>query len=321
MDNLKQSRGSFVAVNTSPQLASIFNADIAQVRSRMEKLINHADAQLKDCSQRLIDRIAHPNWSVEWNLPRWLGSRFEIPESEQSKLVLANAFGLGHVRLRDDRVDSEIPKRQLETSQHLERLLIAEARKTLECLIDNHSSFWTYYDDYLRRWHTATLPMKAVTTFTISDLEEVANAGAPLYIVCAAVNTLSPSSPSLEVLLHPVRSYLSAAVLYDHLKDWRSDLEAGRPNLFVYTMLGEVKAGDMNPSIAKMRLEFLRLNRVVMYCETIYESLSQAAASAQSVGLLQFAQHLKALEGEARSSAKRMLQGLRQFIQNAIVFS
>jgi hypothetical protein len=318
MNNFKQSRESFVTQRISPELVSIFEADLDFVRAHMENLYDPEDGQLIDCTQRLIDRISHSNWSVEWNLPRWLGSAFKIPEGGQRELVLANALGLGYVRLCDDRVDGEIPEKQLINSRRLERLLLTEARKTLEDLIDRHSSFWMHYDDYLRRWHSTTLPVKPITELNRSDLDQVADAGAPLYIVCAAVHTLAPSRPHLEALIRPVRHYLFAAVLYDHLKDWRSDLEAGRSNLFTYTILGGIPTGEIKMLVTRMRTELLRQDRVLMYCEAIYESLSQAAASAQSVGLAQFAQHLKALEGEARSSSERMLHGLQQFIQDAI---
>lgn len=306
----------------APRLASIASDDIAEVRTYLEGLAGLSDKALRDYAAQVLERIAHPNWSVEWNLPRWLGSRLAIPENTQRDLVLVSSLGLGYVRLRDDRMDLEVSQDYTQISQRLESLFLSEARSLLEGLLDGRSDFWVHFRSYLRRWESTVLPETKSAPLQSSELDELAAAGAPLYIVCAAAHALNPSVMPLKTLLQPVRGYLAAAVLYDHMKDWSSDLIAGRKNIFIQTMTGEGSEGvEVDGLAARVRTEFIDQENIWHYCEQIWESLDQAAVSAQAMGLSQFAQHLVALEDEARSSTERTLRGVRKFIESAVVFS
>jgi hypothetical protein len=306
----------------APRLAPIAGGDIAEVRTYIEGLAGLSDKALRVYATQVLGRIVHPNWSVEWNLPRWLGSRLAIPEDAQRDLVLVSSLGLGYVRLRDDRMDSEVLRGRTQISQRLESIFLMEARSLLEGLFDRQSDFWAHFHNYLHRWESAILPDAKSAPLQSSELDELAAVGAPLYIVCAAAHALNPHVMPLKTLLQPVRGYLAAAVLYDHMKDWSSDLIAGRKNIFIQTMTGEDPEGvEVDGLAARVRTEFIDQENIWQYCEQIWESLDQAAVSAQAIGLSQFAQHLVALEGEARSSAERTLRAVRKYVESAVFFS
>lgn len=304
-----------------PGLAPIRESDIQIAVSRFKALVDFEDREASHILEDLLTRITTQNWSVEWNLPRWLGSRFDMPEAVQRELVLANVFGLAYVRLRDDRVDRESPAISAARSRELEEALMAQASRIYRGLIGPTSIFWTHFDHSLQRWREAKLPRVVSPDFSVGELESLAEFGAPLYISCAAAHALADTDMPLESLIQPVEGYLSAAVLYDHLKDWRADISAGRPNLFCQAILTDDQPAERETLIARMQMEYLRQDRLMMYCETIFKALVQAAASAQTVGLTQFAQHLNALEGEARSSSERMLRGVKRFIEQAAIIN
>ncbi|MGD8633013.1 MAG: hypothetical protein PVF85_05535, partial [Anaerolineales bacterium] len=115
----------------TPQLTSIPDEDICLVRTHVEKLVGVSDRPLHAYAHKLLGNMVHPNWGVEWCLPRWLGSRLAIPELVQRDLLLANTLGLAYVRLYDDRIDREISREHLQSSQRLEDVFFNEAKRLL----------------------------------------------------------------------------------------------------------------------------------------------------------------------------------------------
>jgi hypothetical protein len=304
----------------TPQLTSIPDEDICLVRTHVEKLVGVSDRPLHAYAHKLLGNMVHPNWGVEWCLPRWLGSRLAIPELVQRDLLLANTLGLAYVRLYDDRIDREISREHLQSSQRLEDVFFNEAKRLLGRVFDERSNFWVHFHDYIHRWQSAGVPDAKSPPLESSELDKLADAGAPLYIVCAAAYALNPSFMPLEKIIQPVRSYLAAAVLYDHIKDWYSDLLAHRQNIFIQTMSGgEIDADDVDRLAIRVRMEFIHQDRIRLYNKQICELLGRAAVSAQAAGLTQFAQHLIALEAEARSSGERTLRGVREIVGSAVV--
>ncbi|MCJ7825284.1 MAG: hypothetical protein MUP44_10320, partial [Anaerolineales bacterium] len=237
------------ANNFESFLSRLREDDLARMRrSYLQLLITEPDP-IQAYGQQLFARIAVPNWSVEWNLPRWLGDALGLSEAQQRQLVAATVFGLGYVRLHDDRRDGEAASGSGEISRRLELLLKQAAESELRALLGEHRWFWEQYQRDLGHWHQASRNAQLLTNvFEVNpgSLIQLGDIGAPLLIVCAAGYALQTGKQSLELLTTPVRHYLAAVVLYDHLKDWQEDLAAGRPNLFITAMLGAT-AGDKDP--------------------------------------------------------------------------
>jgi hypothetical protein len=65
--------------------------------------------ELRCAVETLLRRIGASNWTLEWGLPFWLGTKFGLAGDAISELMLCNAFGLGFVRIVDDLADGESP--------------------------------------------------------------------------------------------------------------------------------------------------------------------------------------------------------------------
>jgi hypothetical protein len=61
--------------------------DISRMRAAYRALLVPESKNVRACGMALFERIATGNWSVEWNLPRWLGSSLGLGELEQQGLT------------------------------------------------------------------------------------------------------------------------------------------------------------------------------------------------------------------------------------------
>ncbi|MFN2147450.1 MAG: hypothetical protein ACK2T2_03600 [Anaerolineales bacterium] len=115
-----------------------------------------------------------------------------------------------------------------------------------------------------------------------------------------------------------MRHYLAAAVLYDHLKDWKADATANRPNAFIQWML-RINEPDLpgSPSLADILVSFADVKRVEAYIAVLLIQLDAAIQLAQAAGLRGFSQHLMALALEAKESAALMLERIEGMLAEA----
>lgn len=205
----------------------------------------HYDATIERCAplhagqaRRLFERISSPAWNLEWSLPRYLGEAFELPETVILTLVLANVYGLGCIRLRDDLADAETRKRDLAGSTILADLFYQEAIHCYEELFSPSSRFWSYLERYMNQWQEATFAGGRIESLDLAgglheQYEALAHKGAPLKIGCVAACMQADRVTLIEQVTSSVDHALAAAVLFDHVYDWSEDLAAGRFNLFV----------------------------------------------------------------------------------------
>jgi len=295
----------------APRLAPIREDDLERMRARFYELLGEEGTQVRESGQELFKRIASVNWSVEWNLPRWLAAGTALTEADVQHLVAANVFGLGYVRMYDDRRDGEASSMSRLAGRRLEASLLGAAEGEYSLLLGEETWFWDRFHGHLLRWKQA---MKlSHFRFSADDPASsiqagLADIGAPLLIVCAAVCGLSGDLSRLELLEAPIRHYLASAVLYDHLKDWPEDIAAGRPNVFVRWMLAP-GGGEWNAAGTPGALDaaFSGLEHVAGYVNLLLDQLELAARCALDAGLQGFAGHLAGLKVEASSSASETL--------------
>ena len=239
--------------------------------------------------------------------------------------MAVNVFGLGYIRMHDDRRDGEIHLADEVTARALETLLFEAAWGELHRLVGEDPSFWHAFEAIMVRWEQAAIdpaPEISVRSMSPAELNRLADVGAPLLITCAACGALRPGTPEHDAIEKPVRHYLSAAVLYDHMKDWKDDLAAGRPNLFVAAMFDDQPETQDHDTIRqRIQRGLIQTYDVQSYSALVIRELLHGADAAQAHGLDAFAQHLRALAGQANETEAQTLEGIQHYlIQGTALF-
>lgn len=306
----------------SPQTIGLKETDVLLVQAHWLTLLRNEDTEIQMAGETLLERIAHPNWSVEWNLPRWLGVRVGLSDYEQQQLVLANVAGLGYIRLADDARDGESQSPGSNAASALERILFEASKSGYRDLVGGDAWFWAHFESCLEVWRRAALPRQMGNRFPqnfLDDNQGLEDFGAPLFICCAAASLLAGDRESYDSLAEPVRHYLRAAVVYDHFKDWTQDLQAGRDNLFVRAQTGG-QSMHANPEAARREVEMAMIDGRSMgaYIQRIRMELNRAVITAQVVGMPVFALHLAGLENEITRSGNEMLEEISNLLDHAV---
>jgi hypothetical protein len=188
--------------------------------------------------RRLWERIASPQWALEWALPRWLGDAFGLPSETSHALVSANVLGLGYVRLQDDLVDGDVDPAGRATATCLAAALYHQAIRRYTRLFASDSPFWSHLDGWMGQWLQAILhgqpsPARPFSAYQDEDYLRLAARGAPLKICVAAACLLAGRAGAIPSLASAIDHLLVGAVLLDHADDWERDLAEGRYNAFV----------------------------------------------------------------------------------------
>lgn len=315
---LDSSASGYRLPGIKPRLAPIRRADVRYVSSYLDRLLDSKRITLRHSGVQLIQRIGDRHWSVEWNLPRWLCDRAGLAPSSARTLVLANALGLAYIRLCDDRKDGELASAFLQEAIQLEDVLLGEARSLIVGLVGGDAHLEASINARMQAWIAAGESPAHFPDFDLRRLTHLADEGAPLFIVSDVIEAMTSNRAGMGRCETPVHNYLIAAVLYDHLKDWRSDLGASRRNYFISAMLGGEAAG-MNPEqiLAAVQIGLIRGDQLERYLDLIYQALAEGVESAQTCGLGQFARHLAALDQEAHRSGERLLSGMERMLVQA----
>ncbi len=305
-------------LDLDPELSPLEEQDIVEMRSRFERLLALESCGIHTAGQKLFDRIADAHWSVEWNLPRWLGAVCGLTQAQQCSLLAVNIFGLGFVRVFDDRCDGEAQVGDEEAVRRLESLLYNAAITELTSLLGDDQGFWSQFDGLMQMWHrTDESILAGLDVLRMDPAEQIrlVDIGAPLFITPIACIALQNVPRDLEGLQAPIRHYLIGAVLYDHFKDWQVDLHTNRINLFVEAMLDSAPVGrDQKLIKSRIHQAFLERSNLKTYLQLVNEHLQLGAEAAHKVGMIPFSRHLLALEAEARESAEEMLEGIQRHL-------
>jgi len=295
-------------------------ADVAQVASAFTRVVSEWPSPLRQAGVELFANVASPNWQVEWGLPRWLGESRGLPETTCAGLVEANVFGLGYVRLTDDCKDGQAGILGPEATRHLAETLYSAAISVYQELIGPHPWFWEQLEHFLAEWRSAGPQSLSLDVLHATDdeLHGLARLGSPLQISVAAVCALARQEDQLARLSAPVRSYLVATVLLDHMSDWREDLRDGRPNLFVRALLGEQPPRiQINETRLRMAEAMLQPQGAQAYLELAAGQLRQAISDSRSETLDGLTETLVLLEERTRQAADQLAGEIRSLLRQA----
>lgn len=305
-----------------PKLYPLREGDVAYMRARYLQVLSIKSESVREAGRRLFHQVANQHWSVEWNLPRWLGGEVGLSEKQQSALLAVNVFGLGYARMFDDRQDGEAWLVDVKQARSLEIALLQAAQSELHQLVGENPDFWDPHNAIMERWHGAGEIKEAsvpVLEMGSDQLAQIADMGAPLMITAAACTVLQSQTFMLEELQKPIRHYLIAAVLYDHLKDWQMDLEAGRHNLFVHAITGSAPYSDEQVDV---RFDVYRAliegDTVQAYIDLVIHQLACGIESAVGIGLYPMAKHLAALAQQASDSSRQSMEDIQEHLKRGI---
>jgi hypothetical protein len=227
------------------------------------------------------NRLDTDRWTLEWQLPLWLGDAFGLDRELARRLVTSNVLGLASLRLADDLADGEIQPVDMQAAQQLSQLFHDAAVAPYRELFDAGHPLWAR----LGRW------MADSTRET--GLE---SRGAPLKIPAFAVCALTCREAEFPTVERCLDHALRAMVLYDHARDWREDLAAGRWNAFTN---GERDARRVEAAL-------LAGDVVGPYFARIDRELERAHALAVELEVFELAAHLSSLRSSIDAEGRAL---------------
>lgn len=279
--------------------------DIARTRKAVEQIVAEQPMDLGAAALDYFDNLTGPNWSLEWNLPRWLGKPHGLPETRQADLVLANGLGLMALRLLDDLADGDLPPGP--AYRDIGESCLAGCVSILGWLVPGDDPFWVDFRAGLATWleQQDAGGFQAARGNGVPD-SQLAAAGAPLLLTAHLVTVLAESPDLLPPMRACLTAYLSAAVRLDQLKDWQADLAHGRRNLFVDSLLGN---GPGRPSRDRRALVWQAIvhdDGYQAYLRTIMDQTDAARRLATALGCPELAAYLKIYKRQADATGRAL---------------
>ena len=254
-----------------------------------------------------LNRLAPPNWTLEWSLPGWLGATLGLDPATVASLTLANVYGLTTIKLHDDLLDGEVAADDQPVAPLLAAALHRKWLLTYARLLPGESLFWDHFEPYMVQWTQATWASRRGWSTPFADwgdaeLLRLAHRGAPLKSCAAAACLLAHQGGRLAQFETALDRLLAGAVLLDHAVDWSDDLEGGHFNAFVAycsslpqsplhraanrrAVLAELAAGNAGRPYFRWLRHELRTAQVMTRaagCEPLARYLTWLLAAAQS---------------------------------------
>jgi hypothetical protein len=209
---------------------------ISRVAARVvERLGERAPGDLPLLRQTLA-RLDPDRWVLEWHLPLWLGTAFEIDPGLADQLVASNVLGLISIRLEDDLRDGEIRPADRASASRLARFAWDEALTVYRARLPMDSPFWRFLDETMAAWRRSQGPRRFEEGDATGSLDGLADRAAPLRVPAFAICLLAARTDRWPTLERCLRDAAEALVAYDQLVDWEQDLAAGRWNAFVASL-------------------------------------------------------------------------------------
>lgn len=189
-------------------------------------------------AEGLLARISPPNWTLEWSLPGWLGAAMGLSLDKTRAVTLGNLYGLAYVRLHDDLCDERYTDDQRAEALALATHLYQRWLTVYIQLFGDSAQFWAHFECYHDQWLQASLPSSRSPAAPFARYEDaqfqaLSHRGALIKVCAAATCLLTAREDLLPMLERCLDQLMVGAVLLDHAADWREDLEALRPNVFV----------------------------------------------------------------------------------------
>ncbi|MDH7485234.1 MAG: hypothetical protein QHJ81_03040 [Anaerolineae bacterium] len=307
-------------MNETPFLS---DPEILVLKEHVCAALERFSPQLLEAGRRLLDRLATPNWTLEWYLPRWLGEAFGLSPDLIRDLVLSNVYGLSCIRLQDDLVDGEVDRASWESA-----ILLASALHHLWLsgyvqLFAGTSPFWGYFEQFMGQWLRATWrsnrpPAVDFRSYEEEDFLRLAERGAPLKVCCAGACLLAGREELILPLTSAMDHFLVGAVLLDQAKDWADDLEAGRYNVFVAYASPQPQEPDRRESYRQAVLEEICLGQAARpYFDRIQRHVRIALEKAEAVDCPALRQHMQSFENQVVTIRDRLAEEARAWLRMA----
>ena len=294
------------------------------VRGQFGAALAGEPAELTDFGARLLDRIAPPNWTLEWSLPGWLGDALGLDASSVADLTLANVFGLAYIKLQDDLSDGDVGEDDRQAALLLSTVLHRKWLLVYTGLFPGDSPFWGYFEQYMVQWVRATWASrqdqpKPWATWSEEDFLLLGHRGAPLKICVAAACLLVQGEGLIPQLESALNHLLTGAVLLDHALDWADDLAAGRYNAFVaYTSAWPQTAEHQAANRRAVTEELLVGKAGRPYFQLLRRELAAAQTLARQAGCEDFVRYIAWLRGETLTYSKGMAAAAHDRLHRAI---
>ena len=252
-----------------------------------------------------IARVQPPNWTLEWQLPWWLGASFGLSAATRREIVVSNVLGLAAVRLQDDLVDRELPDRDRVTASRLAPILIERASAIYRDWFPPEAPFWRDLQLDLADWRRS---MAATSTPRREPppLDALASRAAPLLIGARAVTVLAGHASDWPPIERCLRHGVAALALLDDVTDWERDLDAGRWNAFVALAGGDVQTpARLEANHRTVLASLLTQGAAGRTLELVGDEAAAAAALARRLGCPPLSEHFASVATQARDLAVR----------------
>jgi hypothetical protein len=207
--------------------------EISRVAGRVLGRLENRAPREADLARRTLDRLGPDRWVLEWRLPRWLGTAFELDPGLADELVVSNVLGLISVRLEDDLRDGDVPPPDREAARRLAPAALDEALAVYRTRLPPPSPFWPFLDAAMDAWRGAQGPLAVEDRDATFSLGRLADRAAPLRVPAFAICLFTGREDRWPELERCLRRAAEALVGYDQVVDWQDDLGSGRWNAFV----------------------------------------------------------------------------------------
>jgi hypothetical protein len=243
--------------------------------------INARQPRLDPLARRYLARLTPDRWTIEWNLPVWLGRTFDLDPGLTEALARSNVLGLLSVRLEDDLEDGEVPAAEIADTRVLASLAYAEAVAAYEAWFADGSPIWAFLERSMAEWRAGA----GGTT--------LAARGAPLKIAGYASCLHAGRVDAWPTLERSLEGATTALVLYDQFCDWEVDLAAGRWNAFVAAIVhGGQEPARPDRNRAAVLTAMLTRDVVREHFDAATREAREAATLAADVGVTELADFL-----------------------------
>lgn len=212
----------------SPTLAPPLERDV--IAGAVLRQVSTRAPGLDALAREHLDRLTPDRWVIEWQLPGWLGHRFGLDPRFVEAVSRSNVLGLLSIRLQDDLADGEVPAPEIQATRDLAAVAFDLALDEYREWFDVASPVWPFIDRSIAERRAG------------ADSEDLAARGAPMRIAGYASCLKACRLDLWPSLWRCLDGAVTALVQYDQFCDWEADINAGRWNAFVASIVGSEPA-------------------------------------------------------------------------------
>ncbi len=209
-------------------------------------------------------------------MPFWFMESFGISEEECHTMAVGNVFALLYFMTQDDIYDSSLDDNKLELLP-VSNLFYIEFVGQYRKLFSSDSSFWCYFDRYIREWAESIAWEHSHTKgqahcYSDEDFIRLSRKAAPLKIPYAAVCLLSWNISCIDSFAAMMDYDQAGFQMIDDWRDWKKDI--GEKN---YTYL-LVEAMKYNKLSSPMELDESHVKKAVYVGNVLEEVIGKASS-------------------------------------------